>query len=87
MKKVYKHNGILFRIDNEGDTYGYFQGPFLAGKWWFDPSTKELKMKNTAYKYGVHAEWNESQQEAICEWFEREIADDYPPLTDVLDVE
>jgi hypothetical protein len=85
--KTYRHYGVLFRIEKEGNTYGYFDGPFLSGKWRFDPETKEIDMKNTVYKSGTHGEWDESQQTAIFEWFEREIACEYPPLSDVLDVE
>lgn len=84
--KTYRHHGILFRIEKEGDTRGYFDGPFLSGKWWLNPETKQIDMKNTVYKSGTRGEWDTSQQGAICEWFEMEIACDYPPLSDVLNV-
>ena len=85
--KTYRHHGILFRIEKEGNTYGYFDGPFLSGKWWLNPETKQIDIKNTGYKSGTRGEWNTFQQRAICEWFEMEIASNYPPLSDVLDIE
>jgi len=85
--KTYRHHGILFHIEKEGDRRGYFDGPFLSGKWWFDPETKEIDRKNTVYRSGTRGEWDMSQQGAIFEWFEREIASEYPPLSEVLDVE